>query len=292
MTKEYNPLEHSVVQAFLKADACNRYEVPDYVEALIFGLRRELERCYWNWHQEQLEDRDDWQLDVGGGFEYRRYFWGECDCGAESPVHAKDCPFVADHYEWNNGRLEAISDPVATKEEIAAAKERGASSWELMSMCCSKLSFDPEREAAYEREHPHPPCTCGAEANWQERDYHFDTCSPQLPNLKFKEVRINWYKHMGRGMSVNVDWTEKQWRDWFDEAMKVIKLYDSCMQTGHHKFRDEDAGLEPFSTNDRVQCKDCKYCVAFGANALIWNRQGSTDVDDADDGEDSGDAHK
>lgn len=82
-------------------------------------------------------------------------------------------------------------------------------------------------------------------------------------------------------MSVNVDWDEKQWREWFDAAMKAVRLYDCCMQAGHEQFRDEDAGRKSFSTNDRVQCKDCKYCASFGANALIWNREGSRDVKDA-----------
>ena len=188
MNKKYNPLEHSVVQALLKPDATHCYEVDDFVEALILGLYRELERCYWNWNQEGLEHRKDWQLlDVPGGFEYRRYYWGD-------------------------------------EEE-----------------------------------------NCG------------------LPNLKFGPVVINWYKRIGRGMSTNVDWSEKQWREWFDEAMKSVRLYDSCDQAGHQQFRDLDAGLEPFSAaGDRIQCKNCKYCVAFGANSLIWNRQGSTDVNDAE----------
>ena len=191
MGKEYNPLEHSVVQALLKPDATHRYECDDFIEALMFGLRRELERCYWNWNQEQLDERKDWELvGLDLGFEYRRYYWG-----------------------------------------------------------------DEEDEAG-------------------------------RPNFKFGSVVINWYKHVGRGMSTNVDWNEKQWREWFDEAMKAIRLYDSCGQFRHHAWRDEDAGLKAFSTDERVQAKHCKYCVAFGSNALIWNRQGSRDVKDAKNGSD------
>lgn len=172
MAKKYNPIEHSVVQALLKPDATNEYECDDFIEALIFGLHRELERCYWNWNQESLEEREDWQLDTGTGIEYRRYYWGE---------DKKNCG---------------------------------------------------------------------------------------LPNLRFGEVVVNWYKHMGRGMSCNVDWTEKQWREWFDEAMKAIRLYDACLQLGHQKFRDLDAGRKPFGKHERVQAKDCKYCMAFGSNSL------------------------
>lgn len=180
MGKEYNPLEHSVVQAFLKPDGWQRYEADDFIEALLVGLKNELEICYWNWNQESLENRENWELlEVPGGFEYRRYYWGD--------------------EEDESGR----------------------------------------------------------------------------PNLKFGPVVVNWYKHLGRGMSINVDWNERQWREWFDEAMKAIRLYNACMQLGHQKFRDQDANIEPFSSDGRIQCKDCKYCVAFGANALIWNRQGS-----------------
>ena len=186
MTKEYNPLEHSVVQALLKPDAIHRYECDDFIEALISGLYSELGRCYWNWNQGVLENRVDWQLDTGTGFEYRRYYWGDDE----------------------------------------------------------------------------------------------ENC--ELPNMKFGAVVINWYKHMGRGMSCNVNWSEKQWREWFDEAMKAIRLYDACIQNRHIYWRDLDAGRKPWEPCERVQCKDCKYCVAFGANALIWNRQGSKDVNDAD----------
>lgn len=188
MAKKYNPLEHSVVQALLKPDGTHRYECDDFIEALIFALKKELDRCYWNWHQQQLDERKDWELiDADLGFEYRRYYWGD--------------------------------------EE--------------------------------------------------------DEC--QRPNFKFGPVVINWYKHIGRGMSCNVDWTEKQWRDWFDGAMKAIRLYDRCLQFTHQEFRDKDAGREPFETEERVQAKKCDYCVAFGSNALIWNRQGSTDVNDRED---------
>ena len=187
MTREYNPLEHSVVQALLKPDATHQYETSDFVEALIIALKRELDLVYWNWNQESLDDRKDWQFtDLPGGFEYRRYYW------------------------------------------------------------------DDEEEFC------------------------------ELPNMKFAGVSINWYKHIGRGMSTNVDFSNDQWVQWFGEALNAIRLYNVCMQVRHRYFRDGDAGREPFSTNEKVQCKDCKYCSAFGANALIWNRSGSRDVSDAE----------
>jgi hypothetical protein len=244
----YNPVNHSIVQAFMKADGWQRYEVSDFVEALVAALKSELERVYWNWHQSLL-DEADWQLtDVGNGFEYRRYFWGDCDCGAESPVHDEACPFVKDHWEWNKGRLEAISDE-PSEEEMAAG------------LFGRRLTFDPERERAYAEANPHPPCTCGANNNWQPRDEHLPTCSPQLPNLKYKGVEMSWYKYIGRGMSVNVDWDERRWREWFDDAMKTIRLYDTCHNYGHWKKEDEAAGRELFSSDRRVQQKNCLGCI-------------------------------
>lgn len=211
--KEYNPLEHSVVQGLLKADATHRYEVSDFVEALLFRIKSELERVYWNTHQEDLNNREDWQFLEIPGFEYRRYFWDDCDCGAESPVHAKDCRSAAEHDEWNRRRLDAISDP--PDPEMMFGRE---------------LHF--ERSPEWEKQNPHPPCTCGADEAWKPRDYHLPNCSPMLPNLAFGDVRVNWYKHLGRGTSTNVDWNEKQWREWFDAVMAAIRAYEDADKLG------------------------------------------------------------
>jgi hypothetical protein len=187
MSKEYNALDHSVVQALLKPDATQRYEADAFIEALLRGIVHELERVYWNWNQEQLNNREDWEFLEIPGFEYRRYCWTD------------------------------------------------------------------------------DPGECAR------------------PNMKFGAVIIDWYKYLGRGMSVNVDWSALQWKSWFNDVLKALSMYDVCIQHRHHAWRDEDAGLEAFSSYPRVQCSACKYCVAFGANSLIWNRAGSVDVNDAED---------
>ena len=156
-TKKYNPLDHSIVQAFMKPDATHEFEVFEYVEALMFHLHRELKRVYWNWHQKTLEE-SDWQLlDLPDGMEFRRYYWGD----------------------------------------------------------------EPELG--------------------------------QLPNFKFRDVIINWYKYIGRGMSTNKDWNEKQWREWFDAAMSALQQYDVCMIPSHLITRKEDS--------ERIQCKNCSLCM-------------------------------
>lgn len=61
----------------------------------------------------------------------------------------------------------------------------------------------------------------------EARSYYWgdDEKEAALPNLKFdfSEQEIRWYKHPGRGQSSSLEWDEKQWREWFDEALKVIR---------------------------------------------------------------------
>jgi len=226
--KEYNPVEHSVVQAFLKADVWNRYEVDrhGFVACLIHGIIDELKRVYWNVKQEKLEDRDDWDFVEISGFEYRRYFWGDCDCGAESPVHAKDCRQEVERNAWCSRRMSETCD----------APQYTQDGWPLGST----IRFDKFDE--WEKNNPFPPCTCGASENWKERDHHLSTCSPSLPNMAFGEVRINWYKYPCRGTSCNVDWDEKQWRIWYDALILTLGQWEWDNERHHHgKKRPEPA---------------------------------------------------
>lgn len=163
-SKPYNPLDHSIVQAIFKSDACHEYQCPDYVTALIIYLHNRLDTAYWNVNQSMFDD-SDWQFLEIPGLEYRRYYWGDCDCGEDYPAHSKDC----------NGLT----------------------------------------------------CTCGAEAQWKPRGFHLPTCSLTLPNFKFGEVKINWYKSIGRGMSTNIDWSEAEWRKWFDACLLAIQQYNN-----------------------------------------------------------------
>jgi hypothetical protein len=42
------------------------------------------------------------------------------------------------------------------------------------------------------------------------------------PLFQFQGAGIWWYKHPGRGLSVNVEWTEKQWWDWYINLVNHI----------------------------------------------------------------------
>lgn len=220
MSKEYNPFEHSVVQACGLSGSYRRYEVSDFVEALVFHIKAELERVYWNWNQRDFEEHD-WQFVEIPGFAWRRYFWDDCDCGADSPVHAKDCDTQTKQREWVSRRIKAMTDPGGSGRMI---------------------DFTPEREAAFLRTDPRPICTCGAEAAWKPRDTHLPDCSPHLPNLKFEDVEICWYKHPGRGMSTNVSLDERGWRGWLDRCLMAIRGYDTCF--GFHEERRHKADCD------------------------------------------------
>ena len=47
----------------------------------------------------------------------------------------------------------------------------------------------------------------------------------EKPNLKFdfSPQEIRWYKYPRRGQNCTIEWDEKEWREWFDEGMKVIR---------------------------------------------------------------------
>jgi hypothetical protein len=49
------------------------------------------------------------------------------------------------------------------------------------------------------------------------------------PNLKFNglEQEIRWYKYPGRGQSCIKNWNEKQWIEWFDKSLKIIRANET-----------------------------------------------------------------
>jgi hypothetical protein len=60
------------------------------------------------------------------------------------------------------------------------------------------------------------------------RPYYWgeDEKEAEKPNFKFKDVEIRWYKYPGRGMSCNVDWSEKEWRKWFEECLSHLRKFE------------------------------------------------------------------
>lgn len=79
-------------------------------------------------------------------------------------------------------------------------------------------------------------CTCGYDEAYDEfyqrtiqefGGFHKKDCLLILPNFKFGEVEIRWYKHPGRGQSCNVNWNERAWRRWLDDCLRAIREYES-----------------------------------------------------------------
>src|SRR3990167_8428012 len=50
-----------------------RYELPEYAEAMLFHIFKEIERMYWNNNQAQWENYQDPGIP---GIEVRPYYWG------------------------------------------------------------------------------------------------------------------------------------------------------------------------------------------------------------------------
>ena len=62
------------------------------------------------------------------------------------------------------------------------------------------------------------------------RPYYWgdDETEAEKPNLKFdfSPQEIRWYKHPGRGQSCSILWDAKQWREWVNMAVEVIRKSD------------------------------------------------------------------
>jgi hypothetical protein len=227
-TKEYNPLEHSVVQACV--GAWSRYECDDFIEALFDHILKEIKRVHWNiyqhtwgpsWHADEVEDP---MID---GIRVVRFYQDRCDCGGMEPKCTADCRSVAEHNSWNDRRI-ASARP--SPDAIRAAVEKGEPEW----MASSSVNWSKMMEFA----EPHPPCTCGNGVDWEEHE-----CTPQCigqqPNFQHEDVEIRWYKYPGRGMSTNKDWTAQEWRDWQSRCLATIRAFEGDHYSEENRARQD-----------------------------------------------------
>ena len=99
MGQEYNPLDHSVVQAFMGGVWC-KYQCDDFVEALLSAVLGEIKRVHWNvyqhqwgpsWHADQVEDP------CIDGIVFTRYYDG-CECEDEAQ-HAPECRHARPNFQ-------------------------------------------------------------------------------------------------------------------------------------------------------------------------------------------------
>jgi len=197
MTQQYTP---TLAQACF-GNATSEYALPEFAEAFFHHVWRDIERVYWNIHQKKFDWYGTTDPDIPG-ITVRPYYWGDCNCGAEYPIHEKDCAVLTEMAEWTSRRLNYSVDPDS-----------------------HEINF--RKLSAFEEKNPVPACSCGAEQSWTPRDRHEPTCGTMLPNFVACGAEIRWYKHPGRGMSTNVDWTEKRWRLWLDETLRIIRDHES-----------------------------------------------------------------
>lgn len=55
----------------------------------------------------------------------------------------------------------------------------------------------------------------------------------KLPNFKFRDVEIRWYKYPGRGMSTNIETSPAAWSEWFTYLEKYLREVQHSMMPGY-----------------------------------------------------------
>lgn len=58
---------------------------------------------------------------------------------------------------------------------------------------------------------------------WCDNEEHPDGCPPNFAHRY--GLRINWYKHIGRGMSANWEYDDRQWVDVLVDCIRSIDDY-------------------------------------------------------------------
>lgn len=238
------PFQGTIVQALYGAEA-GSYAVPDWVDDMFTGMLGTWKRVYWNIHQESWPDRHSQKQTTIGVVRFQPYVWDACDCGGREIQHKPDCRLILEHYEWNNRRIDACrphpNDPdVFRAAEVDFAALSGAT---------------PESQAWLDA-NPRPPCTCGEEDGWQERDCS-EQCISRVPNFGIigDVIQIRWYKYPGRGMSVTVPLTAEQWVDWRDRVTLELARAEHDHQLARYR------AYEPASTICPVYYSSCQFCA-------------------------------
>lgn len=185
-----------------------KYECPRYVTSLIQCLLGEIRRVQPEWNEN--EDLNFARI------EYHPYCWGDCTCG-----------YADEEEEWDRNHqhtADCFHTRYLAEEERQRGKARGnLKEWRKVDDYMTQWAKDngykdaPYGMAVY--------CTCPYGQEWREwasTHWHAPDCKLMQPNFKFGEVEIRWYKHVGRGMSANVDWDEMRWRKWFADCFIAI----------------------------------------------------------------------
>lgn len=94
MTEQYNPLNHSIVQA-MGGGAYGEYQATDFHEALLREIGREISRIHWNRYQKPWDTSEDDPEIPGIWWRNFRY---DCPClevdsggWSDERYHTEDC---------------------------------------------------------------------------------------------------------------------------------------------------------------------------------------------------------
>jgi len=141
-------------------------------------------------------------------FETRPYYWGDCDCGWEEKLsefsqtieHKTYC-FQNKWEQWNKA-WKAQHSSLRDKRHWRKAMDAEQKANE--QFCRENGKLDGTVGCAVH-------CDCGhdeilntwCEANKLGPEGHKLTCATVLPNFRYQDIDIRWYKYIGRGMTIN-----------------------------------------------------------------------------------------
>jgi hypothetical protein len=215
------PYEPEIGQAVF-GNPTGAYDCPEFVDAFLSHILSEIARVFWNKNQRKWDSYEDPQI---AGVEFRPYYWGDCTCGYDILKAA----WENTHHHTNECFHERYAAEDAYQERRCARTLEGL-----------KVRHDHMTKWAKDNGYPQAPfgmavyCDCGLDREWQEwasTHNHAPDCESILPNFKYGEAEIRWYKHPGRGMSVNVDWDEATWRKWLDSCLAAIRKEEAACGT-------------------------------------------------------------
>lgn len=140
MTEEYNPLQHSIVQA--SVGTWCRYSVDAFVEALFSAILEEITRVHWNvyqhrwgpsWHADEIEDP---MID---GIQFTRYYDG-CPCEDEDE-HRPECRHAKPNFQHEDVQFRWYKYP---GRGMSTNKEWTSDEWRAWFQRCldTVRSFD------------------------------------------------------------------------------------------------------------------------------------------------------
>lgn len=151
MTEEYNPLQHSIVQA--SVGVWCQYACDPFVDALIDALLDEIQRVHWNiyqhqwgpsWHADEIEDPEI------PGIVFTRYYDG-CPCEDEAE-HRPECRHARPNFQFEDVQVRWYKYP---GRGMSTNKDWSAEEWRAWFMRCRDKIHEFDVRPDHDREVEH-----------------------------------------------------------------------------------------------------------------------------------------